>query len=83
MDFTVEIVSRNRATISNFVEFRDSRNFTYFKAKRMNGSVTCGSGLLNLQHAGLPRGCMQEEQVSLDGGNGMVTHVTKDFFCIE
>ena len=32
MDCTVEIVSRNLATQSNFVEFRDSQNFTYFKA---------------------------------------------------
>ena len=32
MDFTVGIVSRNLATMSNFVEFRDSRNFTFFKA---------------------------------------------------
>ena len=30
-DFTVEIVSRNLATTSNFVEFRDSRNFTFFE----------------------------------------------------
>ena len=32
MDFTVGIVSRNLATMSNFVEFRDSRNFTFFEA---------------------------------------------------
>ena len=32
MDFTVRIVSRNLATTSNFVEFRDSRNFTFFEA---------------------------------------------------
>ena len=32
MDCTVGIVSRNLATQSNFVEFRDSRNFTYFEA---------------------------------------------------
>ena len=31
MDCTVGIVSRNLVTQSNFVEFRDSRNFTYFK----------------------------------------------------
>ena len=29
---TVEIVSQNLATTSNFVEFRDSQNFTYFEA---------------------------------------------------
>ena len=34
MDFTVEIVSRNLATTSNFVEFRDNRNFTFFEARR-------------------------------------------------
>ena len=32
MDFIVGIVSRNLATTSNFVEFRDSRNFTFFEA---------------------------------------------------
>ena len=32
MDFTVGIVSRNLATASKFVEFRDSRNFTFFEA---------------------------------------------------
>ena len=32
MDFTVGIVSRNLANISNFVEFRDSQNFTFFEA---------------------------------------------------
>ena len=31
-DFTVGIVSRNLATTTNFIEFRDIRNFTFFKA---------------------------------------------------
>ena len=31
MDFTVGIVSRNLATTSNFVEFRDSRNLYVFR----------------------------------------------------
>ena len=31
-DFTVGIVSRNLATTSNFVEFRNSRNFTFLEA---------------------------------------------------
>ena len=31
MDFIVGIVSRNLATTSNFVEFRDTRNFTFFE----------------------------------------------------
>ena len=35
MDFTVRIVSQNLATMSNFVEFRDSRNFTFFEATRV------------------------------------------------
>ena len=35
MDFTVGIVSRNLATTSNFVEFQDSQNFTFFKAPRV------------------------------------------------
>ena len=34
MDFTIGIVSRNLATMLNFVEFRDNRNFTFFKARR-------------------------------------------------
>ena len=34
-DFTIEIVSRNLATMSNFVEFRDSGNFTFFEAPRV------------------------------------------------
>ena len=32
MDFTVGIVSRNLSTTSNFVEFRDNRNFVFFEA---------------------------------------------------
>ena len=32
MDFTVGIVFQNLATTSNFVEFRDSRNFMFFEA---------------------------------------------------
>ena len=32
MDFTVGIVSRNLAIMSNFVEFRDNRNFMFFEA---------------------------------------------------
>ena len=35
MDFTVGIISRNLAVTSNFVEFRDSQNFTFFKALRV------------------------------------------------
>ena len=32
MDFIVGIVLRNLATTSNFIEFRDSQNFTSFEA---------------------------------------------------
>ena len=32
MDFTVGIALQNLATTSNFVEFRDSWNFTFFEA---------------------------------------------------
>ena len=35
MDFTIGIVSRNLATTSNFVEFRECRDFTFFEAKRV------------------------------------------------
>ena len=35
MDFTAETVSRNLATTSNFVEFRDSRNFTLFETPKV------------------------------------------------
>ena len=34
MDFTVGIVSQNLVAMSNFVKFRDSRNFTFFDARR-------------------------------------------------
>ena len=32
MNFIVGIVSQNLVTPSNFVEFRDSQNFTFFEA---------------------------------------------------
>ena len=35
MDFTIEIVSQNLATTSNFVEFLDSWNFTFFEAPKV------------------------------------------------
>ena len=40
MDFTVGIVSRNLATTSNFVKFRDSRNFTFFEAPGVGCRMT-------------------------------------------
>ena len=35
MDFSVGIVSRNLATMLNFVEFRESQNFMFFEARMM------------------------------------------------
>ena len=35
MDFTVGIIARNLATMSNFVVFRDNRNSTFFEAPRV------------------------------------------------
>ena len=35
MNFTVGIVSRNLATMSNFVEFRDSQNFHAFRGNEV------------------------------------------------
>ena len=35
MDFTVGIFLRNLDTTSNFVEFRDDRNFTFFEPPRV------------------------------------------------
>ena len=50
MDFTVEIISQNLTTTSNFVEFRDSRNFTFFWTPR---------GVWDTWHVlGSPRGAM-------------------------
>ena len=40
MDFTVGIVLWNLATTSNFFEFRDNRNFTFFKATGNAGHLT-------------------------------------------
>ena len=41
-DLTVEFVSRNLATTSNFVEFQNSRNFTFFEAPRVaEDNVPC------------------------------------------
>ena len=40
MDFIVGIVMRNLVTTSNFVEFRDSRNFTSFEASGVECRMT-------------------------------------------
>ena len=41
MDFTIGIVSRNLATTSNFVEFRDCQNFTFLRHRE--GCMTLGT----------------------------------------
>ena len=38
-DFTVRIVSRNLATTSNFVKFRDSKNFIFFETPRVTSDT--------------------------------------------
>ena len=40
MDVIVGIVSRNLATTSNFVEFRDNWNFTFFEASGVGCRMT-------------------------------------------
>ena len=75
MDFTVGIVSRNLATTSNFVEFRDSWNFTFFKARR---------GVWNTWHfMSGPRGAtcqdMGESNIELKWGS----HVTHGIMTLE
>ena len=35
MDFTVGIILQNLATTSNFIEFCDNQNFTFFEAPRV------------------------------------------------
>ena len=40
MDFTVGIVLQNLATKLNFVEFRDSQNFTSFEAPNVGCRMT-------------------------------------------
>ena len=42
MDHAVKFVSRNLSIQSNFIEFRDSWIFTYFKAERAISGVTRG-----------------------------------------
>ena len=47
MDFTVRIVSRNLVSQSNFIKFRDSRNFTLFEAPGIaSGHMTLGGWLI-------------------------------------
>ena len=39
MDFSVEIVSRNLATMSNFVAFRGGRDFMFFEVWGVGGHM--------------------------------------------
>ena len=39
MDFTVEFVSQNLVTQSNFVEFQDGWDFTFFEAPSVGDGV--------------------------------------------
>ena len=52
MDFTVTIVSRNLVTTSNFVEFRDSRNFTFFEAPGVRCCMTKEQNIDNYGYIG-------------------------------
>ena len=69
MDFTVGIVSRNLATTSDFVKFRDSWNFMFFEARR---------GVRDTWHVlGGPRGvtCQAEGESNMSLGVGsLMTH---------
>ena len=42
MDFAVGIVSQNLATMSNFVEFRDSQDLHVFRGNWTNEQMTSG-----------------------------------------
>ena len=50
MYFAVEIFSQNLATLSNFVEFRDSHNFMLFEAPRVMCDTWNLFGWLTLSH---------------------------------
>ena len=50
MDFTVGIILRNLATTSNFIEFRDSWNFTFFEILRVTSDPWNSFGGLTLSH---------------------------------
>ena len=71
MNFTVGIVSRNLATTSNFVEFRDSRNFTFFKASGVECRKTglrdmCVTKVTHYMYS-CDKCCMNREIMEMDG----------------
>ena len=58
-NFTVEIVSRNLAPQSKFVEFQDCQNFTFFE-KKMQNQGTSDHMAPGGWTPGLPRGMLHE-----------------------
>ena len=44
MDFIVGIVSRNLASQSNFIEFRDYQSFVFFEKKTVESGYECPRG---------------------------------------
>ena len=68
MDFTVGIVSRNLATTSNFVEFRDSRNFTFFESPSIGcRKTTCGVTKVTYNMYSCNTCCMSRGMMEMDG----------------
>ena len=68
MDFTIGIVSRNLATTSNFVEFRDSRNFTFFKALSNEcRKTTCDVKKVTYNMYSCDTCCKIREMMEMDG----------------
>ena len=49
-DFTIEIVSQNLVTTSNFVKFRDSQNFTFFEVSKVTSDTLAYVGWLIGSH---------------------------------
>ena len=49
-DSTVGIVSRNLVTQSNFIGFRNSRDFVFFEASRVTGDTWHLFGWLTMSH---------------------------------
>ena len=68
MDFTVGIVLRNLATTSNFVEFRDSRNCTFFEASSIGCRKTnCEVTKVTYNMYSCDTCCMCREMIKMDG----------------
>ena len=78
MDFIVEIVSRNLAIMSNFVEFRDNQNFTFFETPsvvRDIWHVTSGSQCAT---------CQPEDKLNKGSSETLRRHVaTHDWMRIQ